>query len=83
VFEDRAQAAAALDALNGCFQWPGARGPMVVEWMDTNKQVRPASLGQASVSNASFFLKTTCLRGITRRMVVVQLGQPQQPPEFT
>lgn len=45
VFEDRAQAAAALDALNGCFQWPGARGPMVVEWMDVNKQVNPARLG--------------------------------------
>eukprot|EP00775_Hariotina_reticulata_P010428 gene10428-10586_t len=42
IFEDRAQAAAALAALNGCFQWPGARGPMVVEWMDVNKQHKKA-----------------------------------------
>lgn len=42
VFVDRASAAAALEALNGNFQWPGARSPMVVEWVDVNKQHKKA-----------------------------------------
>ncbi|WIA09362.1 hypothetical protein OEZ85_008768 [Tetradesmus obliquus] len=42
VFVERHSAAAALDALNGNFQWPGARSPMVVEWMDSNKQHKKA-----------------------------------------
>lgn len=42
MFGDRAAAGAALEALNGKFQWPGARGPMIVEWMDPNKQHKKA-----------------------------------------
>ncbi|KAF6258969.1 hypothetical protein COO60DRAFT_1701041 [Scenedesmus sp. NREL 46B-D3] len=42
VFKERHAAAAALEALNGNFQWPGARSPMVVEWMDSNKQHKKA-----------------------------------------
>jgi hypothetical protein len=42
VFVERHSAAAALEALNGNFQWPGARSPMVVEWMDSNKQHKKA-----------------------------------------
>jgi hypothetical protein len=42
VFVERHSAAAALEALNGNFQWPGARSPMVVEWMDCNKQHKKA-----------------------------------------
>eukprot|EP00775_Hariotina_reticulata_P011895 gene11895-12039_t len=38
VFEHHAAAVAALNTLHGRFQWPGARSPMVVEWMDASKQ---------------------------------------------
>lgn len=38
VFSHHSEAAAALEALNGKFVWPGARSPMVIEWCDSNKQ---------------------------------------------
>eukprot|EP00878_Enallax_costatus_P037259 GHUV01042072.1.p1 GENE.GHUV01042072.1~~GHUV01042072.1.p1 ORF type:complete len:164 (+),score=51.23 GHUV01042072.1:565-1056(+) len=42
VFADRAAAGAALESLHGKFQWPGARSPMVLEWLDPNKQHKKA-----------------------------------------
>lgn len=42
VFADSHAAAAALDTLSGKFQWPGARGPMIIEWMDPSKQHKKA-----------------------------------------
>jgi hypothetical protein len=38
VFSQHSEAAAALQALNGRFVWPGARSPMVIEWCDPSKQ---------------------------------------------
>lgn len=37
-FANVQEAAAAMDALHGKFVWPGARSPMVIEWMDPSKQ---------------------------------------------
>lgn len=37
-FMDHASAAAALEGLNGKFQFPGAEAPMVVEWVNQTQQ---------------------------------------------
>jgi hypothetical protein len=38
VFSCHAEAAAAMAALHNRFVWPSARSPMVIEWMDPDKQ---------------------------------------------
>lgn len=76
VFACRAAAASALDALNGRFQWPGARTPMVCEWLDPLKQhkkarAQPLSFPPMQHAHISQGLQAGFL---TDRMLPLQLG---------
>jgi hypothetical protein len=79
VFSQHSEAAAALEALNGRFVWPGARSPMVIEWCDPNKQHKKK---RAQPLAHTLMVQHPAHMQPTMQYVQMPLQQQQQQPMF-